>query len=155
MLITRFELKEVGLRQRLIPARRNIAPVRYTIIDGPIAICVIGQRELAIRDLTARGTLLDVIPVSECVLVLDLDILLAGERNAPVRIIHTGQRRTARIPLRQIAIQLVKEPGDVHAAPGGVCRGRMGHQLLKSKPGVLPGLLGVGITEHLLVLQLD
>ena len=57
--------------------------------------------------------LLDVVPGAERVLVLDLGVLLAGQRDRPVRGVDACQRDAAGVPLRQAAVEPVEEAGDV------------------------------------------
>ena len=74
----------------LVPAGCHITPIEHCIIDGHNTGRTVTQGELAISDFSAGTILLDMVPITEGVLVLDLGQLLAREGDCPVRGIDAG-----------------------------------------------------------------
>ena len=62
-----------------VAAGRDVPPVRDRVVHRLGAGRAVAQRQLPVGDLAAGAVLLDVVPVAERVLVLDLGRLLAGE----------------------------------------------------------------------------
>src|SRR4051794_10145003 len=92
-----------------VAAGRDVAPVLDRVAHVLRAARAVRERQLPVRDPAAASVLLDVVPVAERELVLELRRLLAGEVDRPVGGVDAGERGRARIPLRVAAVEPIEE----------------------------------------------
>src|SRR5258706_11207786 len=98
----------------LVPAGSDIAPVLDCIIHSLCSSGTVAERQLTICDLAAGIIFLNIVPITEDILILDRRGLFTGEGNGPVRGIHASEHNASRIPLRESAIQTIEKARDVH-----------------------------------------
>ena len=111
----------------LVSAGSNITPVDHGIVDGLRAGCTVIQRQCAVGNLSASALLFNIIPGAQRVLLFDLGAFPAGEGDRPGRGVDAGQDYSAWIPRRQVAIQSIKQPGNIDGSSGPIGRCWNGH----------------------------
>src|SRR5213592_921059 len=87
-----------GSPRRLVAAGTDVAPVVDRVAHRLVAAGAVGERRLTVVDLAAGGVLLDVVPVAEHVLVLELGRLVAVQGDRPMGRVDASQSSCARIP---------------------------------------------------------
>src|SRR5688572_8668584 len=98
--------------QFLVPTRSDVTPVEHSVVDGLSPIGAVSKSQEAVADLITGCTLFDMFPITESVLVLDLDTFLACKCNRPMGCIHARQGDSTRIPLGMIPVQAIQETGN-------------------------------------------